>query len=241
MQTDSFTILVGPEKCLYKVPEGRLTMHSPVFERMCSAPFLESTERVIKLPEEDPCVFENFVVWMYSSDPHVKYNMGTEAIFDLAIFAEKYQIFHLKNQISDVIKRDWKYSSLDSEIINQVYNSVPEGAILRQLCSWVLNMHFNRAVFFNTSREDCCKEYEPIFALHADLGRDFFRQVVSIDFSIDPINLKPCLFHDHSNITNPVEGSEMRTCPYSFVHFIAPQSAPVSRPKGRPLKKQKKR
>lgn len=236
MQTDSFTILVGPEQSVYKVPQGRLTMHSSVFERMCSAPFLESTERVIKLPEEDPNVFEDFIDWMYSSNPHVDFNKGTEAIFELAIFAEKYQICHLKNQISDLLKRDWKYISFNSEIVDRVYNSVPEGAILRQLCSWILNMHVNRGEFFNKSREDVCKEYEPLFALHPDLGRDFFQQVVSIDFSAD---CKPCLFHDHSNITNPVGDSDWG-CQYAYVHFVAPQSAPLSRAKGRPLKKQKR-
>lgn len=51
-QTDRFTILVGPNKSAYEVPEGLLIMRSIVFERMCSAPFLESTQRVINLPEE---------------------------------------------------------------------------------------------------------------------------------------------------------------------------------------------
>lgn len=98
-QTDRFTILVGPNKSAYEVPEGLLNMRSIVFERMCSAPFLESTQRVINLPEEEPENFDCFFDWIYSLRPHVGFGNGAEAVFNLAIFAEKYLVCHLKNQL----------------------------------------------------------------------------------------------------------------------------------------------
>lgn len=131
MQTDSFTILVGPDQCAYKIPQGRLTIHSSVFLRMCSAPSLESTQRVIKLPEENPHVFDDFYDRMHSSKPHFDLRMGAEAIFDLAIFAEKYHICHLKNQIADILKEEWSNNMLSAENLDHVYSSVPDGAVLR--------------------------------------------------------------------------------------------------------------
>lgn len=235
MQTDSFTVLVGPDQCAYKIPQSRLTMHSSVFERMCSAPFLESTERVIKLPEEDPHVFDDFYDWMHSSKPHVDFNKGAEAVFDLAIFAEKYQICHLKNQIADILNKQLENDILNAETLDQVYSSVPDGAVLRQLCSSILERQVIYYSSYHRARkpEDFYKEYEPVFALHANLGRDFFRWTVSNDH-------KPCTFHDHSNITNPVETTD-NTCPYSDIHFVAPQSITPSRTTGRASKKPKKK
>lgn len=200
MQTDSITILVGPDQCAYKVPQGRLTLHSPVFLRMCSAPFLEFTQRLIKLPEEDPHVFDDFFDWMYSSKPHVDLRMDAEAIFGLAIFAEKYHICHLKNQIADILKEKMSGDILKAEILNRVYSSVSEGAILRQLCASTLQRLVNGGFLNGDGRkqEDHCKEYEPVFALHADLGRDFFRRTATS-------NHKPCAYHDHSNITSPMK------------------------------------
>lgn len=215
MQTDCFTILVGPDQCAYKVPEGRLTIHSSVFSRMCSAPFLESAQRVIKLPEEDPHVFDDFYDWMYSSKPHVDLRMGAQAVFDLAIFAEKYQICHLKNQISDLLKKDWDNYVLDAKILDHVYSSVPDGAVLRQLCASMLKELIDLGPYPYCGAwvaKELFKEYEPVFALHTELGRDFFRAAVICTFH-------PCTFHDHSDIAHLVE-VDAGFCPHSDTDFI---------------------
>lgn len=234
MQTDRFTILVGPGKSAYKVPEGRLTMHSPVFERMCSAPFLESTQRVINLPEEEPDVFDNFFDWIHSSKPQVDFSKGTEAVFNLAIFAEKYQICHLKNQLSDIIKKDCDKQRLKSETIDQIYSNVPDGAVLRQLCCWVLKRQVASYTSFDRygDKRELYKEYEPVFNSHSDLGRDFFKWAASGD-------PETCAFHDHSNIINPVEAKNY-LCPYSNIHFPAPQPKAAPGAEYQPSKKQKK-
>ncbi|MCJ1347566.1 hypothetical protein MMC31_005791 [Peltigera leucophlebia] len=233
MQTENFTILVGPAQCAYKVPQGRLIMHSPVFERMCSAPFLESTERVIKLPEEDPVDFENFFDWMHSSKPQVDFSSkGTEAIFGLAIFAEKYQIYYLKNQISDIIRQGWEKLKLKSETLDQIYSSVPEGAVLRELCSWILQKQATQNYSYGRSAPAFFEEYEPAFISHADLGRDFFKWTLNGES-------KTCSFHDHSDITNPLEGKRL-VCPYSDIPFVAPRSTTPPKAENRASKKQKK-
>lgn len=231
MQTDSFTVLVGPDQYAYKVPEARLTMHSPVFERMCSAPFLESTQRVIELPEEDPVVFDDFFDWMHSSKPQVDFSKGPGAIFDLAIFAEKYQICHLKNQISDILRKEWEKQKLKSELVDHVYRNVPDGAVLRQLCSWILRMK-GASCAIQWAPLEFYKDYETVFTSHADLGRNFFKWTIIGE-------PKACSFHDHSNITNPVV-PKGNVCPYSDIHFLVPQSEAPRGVEYRALKKQEK-
>lgn len=218
MQTEHFTILVGPEKRSFKVPEGRLKMHSPVFERMCSAPFLEAKQRLIKLPEDDPSVFEDFFAWLHLSKPEIDSSKGTEAIFALAIFAEKYQICHLMNQITDLVKKDLGGHRLNPKILDQVYSGVPERAILRQFCSWILKEEVETHAFRHlTNAKDQIKEYAGIFSLHPDLGRDFFLWTYQSDSDKLKDRCNACQFHDHSDIPNP--GKSNKICPYtaSFV------------------------
>jgi len=97
MQTDRFTILLGPTQKSFRVPQGLLIQRSSVFEK------IESTEQIIRLPEEDTTTFEHFFIWLHALEPCLSIK-SIDAIVDLAIFAEKYQVCHLKNQTSDVIK-----------------------------------------------------------------------------------------------------------------------------------------
>lgn len=96
--------------------------------------------------------------------------------------------------------------------MDQVYSNVPDGAILRQLCSWVLS----KQVVWQGRTSRIYEEYESVFSSHSDLGRDFFKWTTSGEPAT-------CDFHDHSNITNPVEAKD-HVCPYSDIHFPAPQA-----------------
>lgn len=217
MQTEHFTMLIGHESMPFKVPEGLLIMYSPVFEHMCSGPFRESNERLIRLPEERPSVFKDFFLWIHSLKPELDFSKGTESVFALAIFAEKYQIHHLINQTSDLIESNEGKKRMYPEILELVYNNVPKGAVLRQLCAWVLNCIVNyggRGVHQISLHQ----LYGHIFSAHADLGEDFF------EWASDPTivhNRRKCRFHDHSNIKNPIMDCHYLECPYSDIFIIA--------------------
>lgn len=226
MQTEQFNILVGSEKRSFKVPEGRLTMHSSVFERMCSAPFREAKQRLIKLPEDDPSVFADFFDWMHSSKPQVDFSKGTEAIYALAIFAEKYQICHLKNQLADLILRNWEQHKPNPKTLDQVYSGVPERALLRQLCSGILERTTNLSnhyIFYRRENaQDLYQEYGQVFASHPDLGRDFFLWVTRPSINTTSVQSdNACAFHDHSNIPNRSKSQNI-FCPYSDSFVASP-------------------
>lgn len=198
-------------------------MHSPVFDRMCSAPFLESSQRLIKLPEDSPSAFEDFLNWGYSYKPSVDFSKGTEAIIGLAIFAEKFQINSLTNQLTDLIKTAEGRERVNPDILDEVYFRVPDGAILRQLCSWVVN--WQAACWDHNSDESGWgEEYAEVFAVHTDLGRDFFQWVYAKHTS--PIRFKACQFHDHRNIPDAVN-SRTQECPYSDI-FLEARSVEAS-------------
>ena len=97
MQTDRFTILLGPAEKSFRVPHGLLIQRSSVFRK------IESTKQVIRLPEDDATTFEHFFIWLHALEPCLSIR-SIDAIVDLAIFAEKYHVCHLKNQTSDVIR-----------------------------------------------------------------------------------------------------------------------------------------
>src|SRR5579871_6001523 len=129
MQTDRFTILLGPAQKSFSVPQGLLIQRSSVFRK------IESTEQVIRLPEEDTTTFEHFFIWLHALEPCLSIK-SVDAIVDLAIFAEKHHVCHLKNQTSDAIRtalveERWK---ITPDAITKVYKNVPAGTILRQLC-----------------------------------------------------------------------------------------------------------
>src|SRR2546423_6017647 len=54
MQSDRVSVLVGSTEKPFQVPQDLLTQCSSVFNKMCTLPFKESNEQVIKLPEEKP-------------------------------------------------------------------------------------------------------------------------------------------------------------------------------------------
>lgn len=131
------TILVGSTEEAFQIPQDLLIQYSKPLGRMCSSGFIESHERIIRLPEVEVPVFQDFLIWVYAYEPGIDESQSIDALIDLAVFGDIYLIYHLKNQTSDAIRarlvRDkWKPSP---DMISKIYKSVPSGSILRKLCS----------------------------------------------------------------------------------------------------------
>lgn len=104
MQSDHFTILVELNEKLFKVSQDLLIQCSLFFKKTCSLSFKKATERVIKLSDDKLSIFKIFFVWLHAYETRIKLDSDVEFLIDLAIFVEKYDIHHLRNQISDVIR-----------------------------------------------------------------------------------------------------------------------------------------
>ncbi|MCJ1360336.1 MAG: hypothetical protein MMC33_010341 [Icmadophila ericetorum] len=119
LQSERFSVYVGSEEKLFAIPKDFLTMHSALFKAMCDGQFKEAVDRVIKLPEDDPCAFEAFL-----------------CLANLAVFTDTYQIIPLKNQISEAIRFSLAFYKWypTPALIQTIYSGVAEGSIFRKLC-----------------------------------------------------------------------------------------------------------
>jgi hypothetical protein len=221
VQSDRIHLLVGPNEKPFQVPRDLLTLHSPVFDKMCTLPFKESIDQLIKLPEDEPSAFEDFFIWLHSYEPCIP--AEAYPLVDLAILADKYHICILKNQVSDKIRtalseRRWK---LTPDMIRTVYASTPTNSILRRLCS--LGFVTSNCGSVDIIQRKDCDKWKSVFSEFSDLGWDYFyhmqmgqTRVASIDSG------GACHFHDHSDIF-AWEKKDISICPY-------PNGAPVVMP-----------
>jgi hypothetical protein len=231
MQSDRFTILLGPAQKSFQVPQDLLIRRSSVFKKMCHPPYKESIERVIRLPEEKPSTFEDFFIWLHAFEPCVTLDC-MDSVINLAIFAEKYHVCHLKNQTSDVIRtalseNRWKVTP---EAIATVYNNVPAGTILRQICFLGFAVSCTVATWRRRNEgNNHYAKWETAFCNCPDLGWDYFLHIQtgqgdtsSTGFGGDASTVSlggACRFHDHSDIAGWVR-KNCSKCPY-------PHGAPV--------------
>jgi len=221
LQSDRFTILAGPCEEVFRISEDLLTQCSPFFEKSCSLPFQELGQRVIKLPDDNPITFEHFFLWLHNLIPYIPLNDDYKPLANLGIFAEKYHIRLLMNQISNLIRTAvgesrWKPSP---DIMKTVYGSVPANSNLRRLCSLAFTINFNK-------RGSCIdiNIWKSTFNDFSEFGWDYFQRVQMGQTSTTHVTLDGvCRFHDHSDVFGWVRG-ESHTCPY-------PDGAPVTVPK----------
>jgi len=199
LRSERIQVLVGESKKEFQVPKDLLTKCSSVFHAMCNPPFKESIDGVIELPEINPSIFGGFMIWLHSCPPAIPEDDDDQAIIDLAIFADTYQIFPLKNQTSDLIHR---CLLRDADLIRpatmiKIYESTPDGSMLQELFSLAFVRHQQSLTL------DALSEWEDVFGQFPTFGRDYFRHNLrrqrgqSIQFQ----SLRTCRFHDHANMT----------------------------------------
>ncbi|CAO1606370.1 MAG: hypothetical protein LQ349_000614 [Xanthoria aureola] len=216
LQSDRSTVIVGPCKEVFEVSKDLLTQCSPTFEKLCRLGTKEREQQIVNLPEDDPLIFEDFLIWLHSLTPSLPLDGDSESLVKLGVFAEKYRIRYLINQISDVIrtaasKGNWKPSP---EILRTAYSGTLTSSIIRRLCSLVLTVSLSK----ESVRTDLWK---PVFTDFADLGWDYFRRVQMGQTSTRDIMSKgACRFHDHLDVFGWVR-HEVRTCPF-------PEGAPIT-------------
>jgi hypothetical protein len=111
-----------------------------------------------------------------------------------------------------------------------VYDEVPSGSILRQLCSVSLalpvsdpssSLGIGYSSSFGSSpnvasayrQHNNCFKWESVFGKHSDLGWDYFRQIQTGHAQTAIIRGGPCRFHDHRDIIG-VRREDIEKCPY---------------------------
>ena len=190
---------------------------------MCTLPFKESINGLITLPEDEPLVIENFILWLHANGPHPLL-AEPESLISLAIFADKYRICLLVNQISDVVREGlqrgtWK---LTPDKVRMVYASTGENSVLRRLYSLAFTIAIRRLGGTKMPQDDY-NAWKAVFCDFGDLGWDCCRSQMG-----EPLNIAmggACRFHDHSDIAN-WERRDTKLCPF-------PDGAPLKMPESR--------
>ncbi|KAK2745515.1 hypothetical protein FQN57_003640 [Myotisia sp. PD_48] len=227
LQGKRFTIIVGSNEDSFKISRDLLSQSSPVFKAMCFSSFMESVDRVIRLPEVDLTTFQQYFVWLHSPEPQIDSSSDIDSLVHLGIFAEIYQINHLKNQTTDALVKVFENGQLKITPTNMssVYSSASANSVIRNLFSLAFAIGWNNK---KTEPQECKKSKKwarkhlskletgrvegvptidgvdfrawlPVFEQFSDLGCDYFRHTQQ-DLSPTEIRGGSCKYHDHSDI-----------------------------------------
>jgi hypothetical protein len=219
MQSDRVKVLVDSTKETFWVPYDLLAQYSTAFKKYRNA--LNDSGDEIVLPDVTTSTFDDFFIWLHayepcilrteSHDPHL-----IDGALHLAVFAQKYQIYHLRNQASDVVRaalRDGKWN-ITPDMISAVYKVAPAGSALRQLSflGFVAAEGHTDSTVWRAAFIDC-----------PSLGWDYFQYKNGSELYNEGIqDGGACRFHDHSDIRGWVL-RDLPNCPY-------PHGAPRSFP-----------
>ena len=178
------------------------------------------------MPNVKASIFEDFFIWLHVFEPR----LGTksfQAVLDLAILAETYNIYQLRNQTSDLLWREFddKQWEITPDLLSMVYSSVPSGSVLRQL--WASAFAIASHSASSPKQDNDYLKWKPAFETFPGLGWDYFVQMQKVQPRPESITAGgACRFHDHSDVPS-WERKYTDHCPY-------PHGAPTKLPESDP-------
>jgi hypothetical protein len=219
MQSERVKVLVGSTKDAFGVPYDLLAQYSTAFKKLRNA--LNDAGDEINLPDVTKSTFEDFFIWLHAYEPSILHAESDDSdlidgALNLAVFAQKYQIYHLRNQASDVVRaalREGQWN-ITPDMISAVYKVAPAGSALRQLSflGFVAAEGRNDSTVWQDAFIDC-----------PSLGWDYFQYKSGNELYSEGIeDGGACRFHDHSDIRGWLL-QDLPDCPY-------PHGAPLLLP-----------
>jgi hypothetical protein len=210
MQSERVKVLVGNAKDAFWVPNDLLAQYSTAFKKLLN-PLNDSGDEIV-LPDVTKATFEDFFIWLHAYEPSILHTGSHDSeIIDgalhLAVFAQKFQIYHLRNQASDVVRaalREGQWN-ITPDMISAVYKVAPAGSALRQLSfhGFVAAEGRNDSTVWQAAFIDC-----------PSLGWDYFQYKNNNETQSEGIEAGgACRFHDHSDIRGWTL-HDIPQCPY---------------------------
>ena len=208
----------------YRVPRDFLRRRSREFRTLLHIHGQDSEP--IKVPDTRVSTFEDFIIWTFRDQPKIKNGATFDEVVQLGIFAWRYQIASLSNQVTDVIRRkvsscDWP---LQASILDDIYEAVPSKCPLREVV---------RAALGQLPRPDAEGEvlkddWKATFLKHAELGWDYI-QACATEWAKKDYLTDACRFHDHQDVSHRGPFAYCDGCPFSDEDCYPeePQEQPV--------------
>ena len=144
LDTGTVQVIVGQEKKIFTMHKGVLCSIAPFFRAAFEGQFVEGTEQVLRLPEDDPNLFRYFQLWAYTKnfleDGEILDTVEYKVLMDLHIFGDKYGVQDLQNAAIDVLIDKANATKMyPISLFDHVYRNTASDSRLRQLCvDWTL-------------------------------------------------------------------------------------------------------
>jgi hypothetical protein len=151
---------------------------------------------VIQISDASVETVEDFLVWTISLKPRIEEQTSLHRVVRLGIFAWRYQIHALCNQVADAIQStlgrgEWQ---LDAEVVDKVYETLPAESGIRK----VFRERLQKLSPVAVRRDNVTQErWEATFLKHAQVGWDCFNRKET-EWDMWMSSPSPCRFHEHS-------------------------------------------
>ena len=213
------TILEGdvPSSCSLLVPQELLTRRSRTFrfQHPSAKPYAERAgPRKITVEGVTPRTAKQFFVWVHARRPEIEQEASFQDVASLGVFAWRFQIPALSNQITDRIRahlasEEW---SLEAGIVDMIYQAAPSGSPLREVIRAALGKVPKSIMEAGSDRD----EWRATILKHAELGWDFVDPSVSHQWTANAYLSGVCRFHDHEDVADQKSPSALCDgCPYA--------------------------
>ena len=160
-------VLIGLDEIAFYPHKKKICAISPFFKAALTRGFKEGIEGVVRLPEENTEVFEDFMAWLYASDTRSSQGHFAEGFYlenslddcpdepqeefwipvlSLYILADKLGVYRLMNDIADLmalaVKNDNERKLPWGQSIKLVFGNLPSGSKMQKLIGdWAVAIH----------------------------------------------------------------------------------------------------
>lgn len=139
------TVLVGEEEKRFIIHQDAVCAKSKFFQAACSTRWLEGQERIVRLRDVDPTVFQAYSRWVYSGKISGPNCIGSSnasdktaeksLLIELHILGDKLDDIDVRNQAKRMLLDSMeRHNSLcDHSHVNRIYESTLPGSLVRKM------------------------------------------------------------------------------------------------------------
>ncbi|KIW34567.1 uncharacterized protein PV07_01344 [Cladophialophora immunda] len=196
---------VGPIE-RFLIPQEFLQRRSRTLRDQIARLPSHHSQREIALPETAPQTMEEFFVWNFTPNPQIDDRLSFSEVVQLGVFAWKYQVSALSNQVTDMIRHnlannDWK---LEAAVVDAIYQAAPDKSPLREVIKAALGQLPRSSIDGDA--------WERTWKRNPDLGWDHHKSSDK-EWTAKDYLTGSCRFHNHDEIKR--RQSLCDGCPYA--------------------------
>ena len=121
----------GDDKKVWHLPEKLLKSKSIFFTKALEGGFAEGVSKHITLPEEDPGIFEWFVVWLYVGCDRIE-DMEPDVLVPLWLLGDRLVCPLMQDDAMCNLIEYHSEDAIDKDTMKQIYEGSTPGSKLRQ-------------------------------------------------------------------------------------------------------------